>query len=150
MVWIEPLPFFIVCRLQRYYTCFETLCGSRDSAKSLILYDALLTLGAGLPYQGEPLYDRAVAPPALERLNTRVNPSNPSACKTHMCAGVSTVPKQLVSLLLADEAPLMARIDVGYMLEWLRVVDEPASSTPVTRVWIAVVPNFHRVITSVA
>ena len=67
-----------------------------------------------------------------------------------MLAGVSTVPKQLVSLLLADEAPLMARIDVGYMLEWLRVVDEPASSTPVTRVWIALVPNFYRVITSVA
>jgi len=67
-----------------------------------------------------------------------------------MLAGVSTVPKQLLLLFLANKTPFMALILVNDFLEEVGMVDEPAPSTPVLRVRIALVPNFYRVITSVA
>ena len=67
-----------------------------------------------------------------------------------MLAGVSTVPKQLLLLFLANKTPFTALILVNDSLEEVGMVDEPAPSTPVTRVWIAIVPNFHRVIIPIA
>jgi len=146
----EPLLFFIACGLREYYTCFEALGGSRDRANPTILDNACLASWASLPDKRKPLNSHAVAPPAPKRLNARVNPCNPSASETHMLAGVSTVPKQLLLLFLANKTPFMALILVNDSLEEVGMVDEPAPSTPVLRIRIALVPNFYRVITSVA